>query len=61
MKLLEKGYFYAMHRKPVIDTPTRSQAIRGTAAVVGVVALVLALLVSGVYAVVALDLMPLMH
>ena len=61
MKLLEKGYFSAVQRKPVIDTPTPSQAIRGAAAVVGVVALVLALLVSGVYAVVALDLMPLMH
>ena len=38
-----------------------SQAIRGAAAVVGVIALVLALLVLGVYAVVTLDLMPLMR
>jgi hypothetical protein len=61
MKLLENGYFSAMQSRPVIDEPTRSQAVRGAAAVVGVVALVLALLVLGVYAVVALDLMPLMR
>jgi hypothetical protein len=61
MKLLENGYFSAMQSRPPIDEPTRSQAVRGAAAVVGVVALVLALLVMGVCAVVALDLMPLMR
>jgi hypothetical protein len=71
MKLLENGYFWAVRSQPVIDEPTPSQAIRGAAAVsqairgaaavVGVIALVLALLVLGVYAVVTLDLMPLMR
>ena len=61
MKLLENGYFCAMKSQPVIDEPTPSQAIRGAAAVVGVIALVLALLVLGVYAVVTLDLMLLMR
>ena len=50
-----------MQRRPAIDEPTPSQAIRSAAAVVGVVAPVLALLVVGVYATVALDLMPVMR
>jgi hypothetical protein len=54
MKLLENGYFSAMQRQPVMDR-TRSQAIRTVAAGVGVVALVLGLLVLGVYAVVVLE------
>jgi hypothetical protein len=69
MKLLDNGYLCAMDRRPVIDEPTPSQAIHGAAAVVGgaaavvggAAALVFALLVAGVYAVVALDLMPLMR
>jgi uncharacterized YccA/Bax inhibitor family protein len=57
MKLLENGYFLAMdtmEKRPVMD-PTASQAVRTVAAVVGVVALVLGLLVLGVYAVVVLE------
>jgi hypothetical protein len=54
MKLLENGYFYAMQRRMVV-AQTPSQAVRTVAAVVGVVALVLGLLVLGVYAVVVLE------
>ena len=54
MKLLENGYFYAMQRRMVVEQ-TPSQAVRTVAAVVGVVALVLGLLVLGVYAVVVLE------
>jgi hypothetical protein len=54
MKVLESGYFYAMQRRMVVEQ-TPSQAVRTVAAVVGVVALVLGLLVLGVYAVVVLE------
>jgi hypothetical protein len=54
MKLLENGYFCTMQNRPVMDR-TPSQAIRTVAAVVGAVALVLALLVLCVYAVVVLE------
>jgi hypothetical protein len=54
MKLLENGYFCGMQKRPVMDR-TPSQAVRTVAAVVGVVALVLALLVLGLYSVVVLE------
>jgi hypothetical protein len=43
------------------DNPTAAEAVRNVVVVIGVVALVLALLVLGVYAVVVVDLMPQMQ
>lgn len=59
MKLHENGYPAAVRSRPV--TPTASEALLGVAAVVGVVILVLAVLVVGVYVVVSVDLMPQMQ
>jgi hypothetical protein len=51
-----------MHRQPLIDgAPRAAQALRTAASVIGVVVFVLALLALGVYAVVAVDLMPQMR
>jgi hypothetical protein len=58
----ENGYKSAMQHHPLVDgPPTASQGLRTVAAVVGVVLLVLALLIVGVYAVVYVDLMPQMR
>jgi hypothetical protein len=62
MKPHENGYRQAMHGQPLINgAPTAAQALRTAASVIGVVVLVLALLALGVYAVVAVDLMPQMR
>jgi hypothetical protein len=61
MKPLENGYLCAVQSRPVTERPTLSEAIRSMAAVVGVVALVLALLALSVYVVVSVDLMPQMQ
>jgi hypothetical protein len=61
MKPHENGYSGAMQEHPLVDAPPASEALRTAATVVGVVVLVLALLVVGVYAVVHVDLMPQMH
>jgi hypothetical protein len=62
MNTHENGYPGGMQQHPLFDAPpTASEALRTAATVVGVVVLVLALLVVGVFAVVYVDLMPQMH
>ncbi len=58
MKPQENGYPGTMQTRPATNGPTAWEALRNAAAVVGVVAVVLGLLVLGVYAVVYLDVMP---
>jgi hypothetical protein len=65
MKPLEIGYPCGMQSRPITrgSTPTRAviRDVLGAATVVGVVALVLALLALGIYAVVSVDLIHQMH